>query len=1094
VTDHPSRFKQDKGYQGVLFAGDRFGHSYDFNDMQSIAASRIKSVADIWVKDGGVVDGATVNLTRMPPLAAGVTAPVMPDNLIYTPDFVVVQAAAGRVYAQGMVHDVPARTFIISGTRTIKVGICVSHSVVDYTTDTDLKGQVVGTRAYGQPGADRQKVEAAWTWDGAVPACDGAFFGVYTIVDGDLLTVAPPLDPLDDRIARYDREANGHYIVSGWFVTPLGYNAVDKAQRYSIGEGVINVWGYKRERKVSLRLNIPENPETNHVPTEPHIIPVGQTGATIFTNHGPVVKFRNVTILRQKTVSLTHGAYAGIADPLPDTSIAALINVVQGSKIYVQGTDFIQTGDSVDWRAIGTDEPAPGSTYQVTYHYFDQIIPADADWTPSSVTVTNAVPGSTVLLNYDWSLPRIDIIAVDRDGVAHYIIGQSSLYAPIPPSTPLDMLAIAYVTNRWGQLPDVKNVGTRAVHNTMLELHSSMIGDLYDLVAQERLKRDMDSKQRTSKRGVFVDPFLDDDMRDQGLPQTAAIFGSTLRLPIAVKVDMRTIQRRPSMLRWTEEMAINQPLFSSSMKVNPYQSFAPLPASVHLDPAMDTWVEFNSTWASSITRDVVTVQGTGWASSTTKTGSSVDVETLRNETTEARTIRVLDVLFDIEGFGAGEILASVTFDSVPVTPRIDPAIGTPLVADAQGRLRGIFTIPANIPVGAKTVILTGAGGTLALGSYVGSGKITTQVMRLVTTDTYLETHWTPRSDPLAQTFVLSEAKHIAGVDIWFTAIGDRNQPCIVQIRECSLGLPTRSVIAELKLDMRTVETGRWTHVPFVVPSPTVLDAEYAIVVLTDDASHALAIAGVGDFDAVNQRYVTQQAYQVGVLLSSSNASTWTPHNNADMTFRVYTAKFEELQKEIPVPQSVQLTNCSDLIINVGIDEPSVRTQVMIKITRANGDILYARPGQPIVFATPANDLVALSIIAKGSVSESPIIYPWVQIIQGTIASTGTYISRAMPAGNVNAPQNIVVTFDCLLPTTSNVSVDVGSPGNWQAMTQHSVTQLGDGRTEKNYTISNYTQADARIRLTLNGSSAARPEVSSLRANVTSDPINIITGQ
>ncbi|MFP3030850.1 MAG: hypothetical protein ACEY3M_06775, partial [Wolbachia sp.] len=32
----------------------------------------------------------------------------------------------------------------------------------------------------------------------------------------------------------------------------------------------------------------------------------------------------------------------------------------------------------------------------------------------------------------------------------------------------------------------------------------------------------------------------------------------------------------------------------------------------------------------------------------------------------------------------------------------------------------------------------------------------------------------------------------------------------------------------------------------------------------------------------------------GVLLSSSNASTWTPHQNLDLTFRLLAAKFSEV--------------------------------------------------------------------------------------------------------------------------------------------------------------------------------------------------------
>lgn len=51
------------------------------------------------------------------------------------------------------------------------------------------------------------------------------------------------------------------------------------------------------------------------------------------------------------------------------------------------------------------------------------------------------------------------------------------------------------------------------------------------------------------------------------------------------------------------------------------------------------------------------------------------------------------------------------------------------------------------------------------------------------------------------------------------------------------------------------------------------------------------MAELGKYDAVHERWVTSQPYQVGVLLSSSNASTWTPHQDRDLTFRLLGARF-----------------------------------------------------------------------------------------------------------------------------------------------------------------------------------------------------------
>ena len=69
-----------------------------------------------------------------------------------------------------------------------------------------------------------------------------------------------------------------------------------------------------------------------------------------------------------------------------------------------------------------------------------------------------------------------------------------------------------------------------------LEAMKKSINDLYALVAEERLRSDASLREPTAKKGVFVDPFFDDDMRDLGIAQTAAIVNKELTLPITAIV------------------------------------------------------------------------------------------------------------------------------------------------------------------------------------------------------------------------------------------------------------------------------------------------------------------------------------------------------------------------------------------------------------------------------------------------------------------------------------------------------------------------------------------------------------------------------
>ena len=86
-----------------------------------------------------------------------------------------------------------------------------------------------------------------------------------------------------------------------------------------------------------------------------------------------------------------------------------------------------------------------------------------------------------------------------------------------------------------------------------------------------------------------------------------------------------------------------------------------------------------------------------------------------------------------------------------------------LHANEQGVIEGTFTIPENIPAGAKTVAFVGAKQNGSRGSavFVGQGTLNIQTWRQVNSIT---TVWV---DPVAQTFVLETDTQVCGVDLWF---------------------------------------------------------------------------------------------------------------------------------------------------------------------------------------------------------------------------------------------------------------------------------------------------------------------------------------
>jgi hypothetical protein len=627
--------------------------------------------------------------------------------------------------------------------------------------------------------------------------------------------------------------------------------------------------------------------------------------------------------------------------------------------------------------------------------------------------------------------------------------------------------------------PIVTNVDVRAVPYVELWHYLRRLFDALDLIALERLKRDIDAREPVAKKGIFVDPFNDDTYRDAGVAQTAAIFGGTMQLAIDPSF-FRPTMTSPISLNFTEEVVVRQELATACMKINPYQNFLPLPGTMALTPSSDFWVQRRTDWLSPTTQE--------FAGTENSTVTSTVLEAERSQILDM--LRQISVAFTIQGFGAGEALSRLSFDGVDVTP-------AGIVANGSGVATGSFTIPANVPAGVKAVRAAGAGGTLASAQFVGQGTIDISVMRTVTTifnappppsppsDTAQP--WTgptqgnendTAGDPLAQTFTLTEARHIIGTDIKFCAVGNRAKHCLVQLREVQNGLPTRKIVAEAYVDMNTITLNAWTAVRFSAPVYLPSDREFCFVILTDDANHSVSIASVGDFDAAQQAVAGAQPYSVGVLLSSSNNSTWTAHQNSDLTFRLVAASFSPTSKTVNLG-SFTVTNASDFIVRAVSEIPTAAASLIFELQRADSSVIQLLPGQNLAMTSYVNETVQLRAILNGSAKISPTLYPGVLLIAGSIRSSGTYVSRAFDMGTAIRMSNY---FKALLPSGSSVTVEIDKVDNsFSSVALFATSVLDNGQVELEYRVTPYTTPLGRLRITLNGTPAARPNLSDFRA-------------
>lgn len=394
-----------------------------------------------------------------------------------------------------------------------------------------------------------------------------------------------------------------------------------------------------------------------------------------------------------------------------------------------------------------------------------------------------------------------------------------------------------------------------------------------------------------------------------------------------------------------------------------------------------------------------------------------------------------------------------------------------LKADAQGRVRGVFRIPAGVPAGSKSVGFTGGGGSRGEAVFVGQGSLTTQTLRQVTNVT------TWYYDPLAQTFSLTRNVQLAGADLWFTA---RKTQVRVQIREVSNGVPSRTILAERVLEPEDIVVGGGGHTRILFDAPLSLTAgtEYALVVLCDDPVTKLSIAEMGKYDKTRAQWVTAQPYAVGVLLSSSNASTWTPHQDRDLAFRLLEARYRDAAPHTLDMGGVSLSGATDVLLMGLSDIPTAQCRLEYDLTLPDGSRQTVAEGQALTLAAPQSGTVAVRATLHGDASASPVLWPGCQLLAGRVGTSGTYCTRAVTARNATSASLI---YDAVIPSGASVTPEIQiDGGDWAALDNAGSTRGDDGAVEFRWRKSLSGAQLVRVRLTLRGTSQARPIVRNVR--------------
>lgn len=654
LDGYHKRFDPADNYEKILFRSGKGLQSTELNDMQEQVLHQVKKVSDTVHKDGDVVQGG---------------------DLVIDTGTGAAKIGVSSVYIRGSVRELPAAEITVPITDTHYIGVWLTETVVTEVQDPDLLDPVSTARNYKEPGAGRLKID--YEWGLKTDTHTGTFYPVFRIENAVQVISEPPaqMDAITTALARFDRDnSGGSYVVTGMEVVGCADDVENRKQVISITEGKAHIEGFSVRFPYALRKSFDIDPDLQTILNEPITFredTAGSNTMVVSTAFKPIKDIQRVSIVKTKTADVLRGADSATGDPLPDSSISEIISIVQDTVTYVRDTDWERGGVEVKWLPDG-NKPASSTTYSVTYTYMSQVAPTDV--TDTGFTVSGADEGSNILVDYQWKMPRIDVITLDQDGVVRRIKGIPQRFYPRVPKTPEYQLTLAEIAQTWFSNVDLK-IENNAVHTVSMSELTEMkeqIADLYDLVTIERLRNNANASDPAAKKGVFVDPFLDDDMRDQGEPQTAAIVNGELMLPISETIvdiggaTMETLKTLP----YEDEVIVSQPMFTGDMAVNPYQAFEPIPPKVKLTPQVDRWTAVETTWKSSVTRRftrwISWWQFWRWGEAGRQTRST-SIEQVGTRQKAAEFLRQRTVNFKIENFGPNEKLTQILFDGISVS-------------------------------------------------------------------------------------------------------------------------------------------------------------------------------------------------------------------------------------------------------------------------------------------------------------------------------------------------------------------------------------------------------------------------------------------
>lgn len=555
---------------------------------------------------------------------------------------------------------------------------------------------------------------------------------------------------------------------------------------------------------------------------------------------------------------------------------------------------------------------------------------------------------SVVLVDYTYYLARKDVLMLDRFGDITRLPGEPDiLRQAIEPLQvdPLNLkLGIVTVLPNSNEAYCITDSVKRLTMEELQKIKTRTDNIEYNQAVNALDDGAMEGQDPMTLRSVFSEGFISLDKADVTNSDFGVSFSfedaeATLQFTTAVNEPVINESDSTAHLwgrlvsaPFVEERSLYQGQASEAINVNPY-NIPNKQGVLRITPSEDNWIEeervtvteqetmtttLNRWWRhpgtdygseqAYIRNNLQLDEGQGWEGQSYsydrkhgRTGTLLESGGTRTLEEAIEYIRVREVNFTLEGMYPYADNLYVLFDGIrcPIVPHgwrgfVKGTESGTIKANEKGTAEGHFTIPKGVRCGNREVTIRNDDGSSASNTYSAHGR------KKTTEDVIIRTRVTVNLvDPLAQSFQFLENRTISSLGLYFASKGEKDSNITIQIREMGdQGFPNKVICAETVIGAEDIkvstDASAETRVYFDEPVMAKAGQEYAIVVITENDEYTMWVGTRTQpkIDNPNET-ISGNPYLEGVLFSSSNASTWSAHQNSDMKFGIYTSKYEE---------------------------------------------------------------------------------------------------------------------------------------------------------------------------------------------------------